>query len=272
MFVAQREFLAHADDVIAASAPSAPARAATEEIDESLHVAPCLIGATTDDRVAYELGAWFRPTSYATVSVALVATMLVAVLFQRFGRWRYTGLSAALSLLIVGGGMVAAHRQIPTAFEGKTHEHADLAIVIDGEPLDLRGERFQSKEGQVRSDFTHLHDGNGTVVHKHAIGVTWGYFFWTIGLPLYGDCMVGPDGVKRCDRGADRWVAVANGQVTENLRDVEVRDLDRVMLWYGDEATDHITGHFEQIVTRDACIASKTCPERGNPPVESCGS
>lgn len=243
------------------------------EMDESLHsVAPCLIGATTDDRVAYELGSWFRPASYVCVSAGLIATLLVVALFRRIGRLRYVALSVALAMIIVGGGMVAAHRQLPMDFNGKTHEHADLAIVVDGKPFDLTSERFQSKEGHVLSDFTHLHDGNGTVVHKHAIGVTWGYFFWTIGLPLDGDCMVGPDDVKRCNRGATRWVAVENGQVVANLRDLEIRDLDRVMLWYGDEPEDHITSHFDQIVTRDACIASKTCPERGMPPVESCGS
>lgn len=261
--------LAHAGSSIV-PASAVPETAADAEALTLDGIAPCLVGATSDDRVAYELGTWFRPASYGTVTLGLVTTILAALLFRKVGRMRYAVLSAALGVLIVGGGMVIAHRQIPPAFNGKTHEHADLAIVVDGKPFDLTSERFQSKEGHVLSDFTHLHDGNGTVVHKHAMGVTWGYFFWTIGVPLRGDCMVGPDGVNRCERGATRWVAVVNGQVTENLRDLEVRDLDRVMLWYGDEPTDHITGHFEQIVTRDACIASGTCPERGKPPVESC--
>src|SRR3989338_256150 len=45
---------------------------------------------------------------------------------------------------------------------GDVHYHADIAIYLDGEKLDLSQQKYQLKAKQV-----HVEDGRGDVVHVH---------------------------------------------------------------------------------------------------------
>lgn len=261
--------------LVGVPASSAPPSASLTQGGAQLEAVPkpCLTGSTSDDLVAYSYGAGFRP---AATWLFVTGLALVAVLVVLGRRWpallRRSALTLGLLLVATSLGMGWMIQQLPPYEQGSAHEHADLAIRVRGTVLDLTAQRFQSEEGNVLSDFAHLHDGIDTVVHSHARGVTYGYFLWTIHLPLRGGCMVQPDGTRLCDSGTERWTAVVNGQVEPNLRDRAIHDLDRVLLNYGSEPPEKLPAIAERTVTRDACLYSKQCPERGPPPMESCGS
>lgn len=261
-----RSALAHTD---APSVPPAEIAAGGERLADA--VVPCLVGATTDDPVAYHLGASFRTAALGTaIAGILLVTIALAVGSRLRPVWRVGALFAATLVLLVSAGMGAMILRAPAFVAHTAHEHANLVVSVRGTPIDLTQERFQSNEGHVLSDFAHLHDGNGHVVHAHAAGVTYGYFLWSIGLPLRGSCMGQPDGTTLCNDGAYRWIALVDGVFEPNLRDRPVKDLERVLLAYTDEAEDSLRRRFEQLVPDDACIASKKCPERGTPAPESC--
>jgi len=64
-----------------------------------------------------------------------------------------------------------------------------------------------------------------------------------------------------------------NGKPVINLRDLEIKDLDRVVLAFVANGTaPEIGKNFDSLVSNDACIPSNKCPERGKPPQESCGA
>ena len=63
-----------------------------------------------------------------------------------------------------------------------THYHANWAVFVDGERLDLSGDRYMeeigactaSYEGILPEQRVHLHENNADVVHVHHDGATWG--------------------------------------------------------------------------------------------------
>lgn len=234
---------------------------------------PCLTGSMADDRVAYEYGTSFRPSAIGLFIVGVALITLIVVLGRRWRpTLRRTVTTVGALLLLVSLAMGWMVQRLQPLVPESAHEHADIAIRVRGQLLDLSAERFQSEAGHVLSDYAHLHDGIGTIVHKHARGVSYGYFLWTIRLPLAHGCMTQPSGLPLCDTDREYWTAIVNGQVEPNLRDREIRDLDRVLLSYGSETPTQLLSVYEETVKDDACLYSETCPERGPAPQESCGS
>jgi hypothetical protein len=271
--------LAHVESVAQASAApgSSMPETAVPEIPK-----PCLVCAMSDDRRGYELGRAYQPTAIGLTGAGIVL-LVVLLLVRKRAPLLVRNLGVALGVLALAGGiaMLAHAQSIHPFVVASTHEHADFAMYVRGERVDLSQPRYQSEEGHVLSDMVHMHDGNGDVVHKHAIGVTWGYFLHTIGLDIV-DTAKTPDedmAVKLPDGSALRggaeghWEAFVNGKPVINLRDLEIKDLDRVVLAFvANGAAPEIGKTFDSLVSSDACIPSNKCPERGKPPQESCGA
>lgn len=234
-------------------------------------IKPCLIGSSNDDWVSYAYGEVFRPATFGFFAIGVLILMIVLIFRRKISLENRAIALGVTTLLLVGSGLMFHYLlNVPEFKAGSTHEHANLSVSIYNAPLDLRANRFQSSEGNVLSDYTHLHDGNGDVIHKHAEDVTWGYFFWTIGLPINQNCMVQPNGENLCDGEYGKWTALVNGEVVSDLRNTEINDLDRVLLNYGLEDIDELKVK-ASMVPDNACLYSGTCPERGEAPHEGCG-
>ncbi|MBI3332395.1 hypothetical protein HYZ99_05590 [Candidatus Peregrinibacteria bacterium] len=133
-------------------------------------------------------------------------------------------------------------------------------------------------------EYLHLHDGNGHVIHVHKPGLAIGDFFTSIGLTVTSDCLtldeylfaqLDADWVDAwartrdlCADGKFHWTMIVNGERLPMDPTYVIKDVDRILLSYGssDTAAD------EEFVTMtdDACLYSKTCPWRGEPPTENC--
>lgn len=150
----------------------------------------------------------------------------------------------------------------------KVHEHANLAIYINGTQYDLSQAKYQSSEEKPLDPDLHLHDGVGHIIHKHMSGKTMGDFFKSLGMKFDSSCLELDNGQKYCNSGGQSLKFLVNGQANSDFANYEFSDLDKILISYG-PANQNIQSQISA-VKDDACIYSEKCPERGTPPTENC--
>lgn len=131
----------------------------------------------------------------------------------------------------------------------KVHEHADLALFVNGNQVLLQSRPdFFEKDPDI-----HSHKDTEEVIHKHKTGVTLGKLVdsWKTNLPK-------------------NIVWYVNGSKQESdFKKYEFKDLDKIILSFSDSNFIPTTKQISAISDR-ACVYSETCPERGKPPTENC--
>lgn len=202
---------------------------------------------------------------------------------------------AIVSLLFMAGAAVAYRGQrTPAVNPDPNHTHVDFAVWVNGRQLDFSDERYMSgsstdettydEEDEHRHLYLHLHDGKGTVLHSHKPGQTLGDFFGSLGLVMSGACItldtpqyesldagwkdafaVTPE---LCTNGKFRWRMIVNGAEMPFDPSYKFADTDKILLTYG--AGDMAYKEEWLQMTDDACLYSRTCPWRGDPPAENC--
>lgn len=155
------------------------------------------------------------------------------------------------------------------------HTHADFAVYVDGERFDFSADELMSgastdaEHDDAHHQYLHLHDGIGHVIHRHKPGLTLKEFFDSIQVGMEGNCYVSfaplADG-QICDDTPFRLFV--NGEELPFTLDYAFSDLDQVLLTTA--ATDEEVQQQLKEMTDDACLYSKTCPQRGDPPAENC--
>jgi len=157
------------------------------------------------------------------------------------------------------------------------HTHADFAVWVEGRQVDFTDERYMSeaplegataREQAVRHKYLHLHDGIGTVIHRHKPGLPLKEFFMSIGMLMEPQCVMLNNGRKICNTEAEQWTMYVNGQARAFNPDYVFEDTDSILLTYGADET--AVGLQLDAMRDDACLYSRTCPERGDPPAENC--
>jgi Cu+-exporting ATPase len=152
-----------------------------------------------------------------------------------------------------------------------SHTHADLAMWVEGQKIDLSAEKYMLNEESTDSEKEtnpHLHDGNGLVIHRHKAGQSVGEFLKAIDINTTNQCVTLDDDTSLCNQGSKRWQMFINGAELTFDPAYVFRDLDQILLTYG--ATGEQVKEQLQSLSDDACLYSQTCPERGTPPVENC--
>ncbi len=170
------------------------------------------------------------------------------------------------------------------------HTHADFAVWIENRKLDFTDPKYMSApppesafrlipaasahtvldEGEhlAGREYLHLHDGNGSVIHRHKPGLTLNDFFVSLGFHMTESCFVLDTGREVCPAGDKRWQMFVNGEEKPWTPYYAFQDLDRILLTYG--ATPEQVQAQLAALTDDACLYSRVCPERGTPPTENC--
>jgi hypothetical protein len=159
------------------------------------------------------------------------------------------------------------------------HTHTDFAIWMDGQKMDFSAPELMSgtssdetthDEDEERHDpYLHLHDEIGHVIHRHKPGLTIGDFFASIQIDISGNCYTSfeplADG-EIC--GEHPFRMFINGKETSLNLDYVFEDLDQMLFTNATDAAEVV----EQLqrLTDDACLYSKRCPWRGEPPAEGC--
>lgn len=173
--------------------------------------------------------------------------------------------------------LTACSEKGPALNPDPNHTHADFAVWIEGKKIDFSQELYMSgssKEGEDHSQdhhmSLHLHDGNGAVIHRHKPGLTLGDFFNSLpGIRyrenefLFMDCL----GCAHAE-GTYQTKLFVNGEESPEGSVYVFSDIDRIVIT---DTTDPALRRAEvRDLTDEACLYSRTCPERGDPPTENC--
>ena len=151
---------------------------------------------------------------------------------------------------------------------GDVHEHADFKVYLDGVVYDFAQDKYMSTDEHKLSNFTHLHDGDGEIIHKHMSTITLGDFFESLGMQFTDDCFTLEDGTAYCNNDENTLKIFVNGKKNRDFADYELSDLDQILITYGNETDEEIQAQLDSVGDR-ACIQSEVCPERGKPSDES---
>lgn len=173
------------------------------------------------------------------------------------------------------------------------HTHADFAVWVNGEKLDFSDASFMSgeyHEGESAEPpanplrkYLHLHDGVGQVMHRHQPGLSVLDFFHSLGIETRETaeeylCLRAPQLPAEVCEGPFHYFLLYTNDPSEGFAnflkdDYVFQDLDRILITNGsaDTSEDIETMRAQWLqMTDDACLYSRTCPWRGDPPIENC--
>ena len=203
-----------------------------------------------------------------------------------------TAIGLVLGLIIGAAGLALyLKNEISIIPEPAFHEHADIAVYLNGEKFDFSLDQYKSVTpckvvdsglpfidvalahgGLEAGDAIDLHDNIGTTVHLHEAGIAWHDFFESIQMEFADNFFVDDQGNRYEEDEERSFRLFVNNEEVETLADREIRDLDRVLISYGliDRSDEEIALELTSI-TDDACYYSETCSHRGLPAYEACG-
>lgn len=161
---------------------------------------------------------------------------------------------AARAALLLGAGVllgVLALGAVRLAFlppEPVTHYHANWAVFVDGERLDLSGEKYMEDVVRCKADPTrvdpedrvHMHNGNPDVVHVHDGGATWGHLLANLGFGVGDDYLVTDRGERYAAGEGSSLKFVLNGNVVPSIRNQVIGSEDRLLVSYGSELAEEV--------------------------------
>ena len=128
------------------------------------------------------------------------------------------------------------------------HFHANWAIYIDGERLDLSDQRYMEEvsscapvDGEVTPQSrVHMHEGNHDVVHVHHLGATWGHLAGNLGVGLGEGYLILGDGARIFDGEDGRFTYILNGRALTSVHNQLIASEDRLLISYGFESLDEL--------------------------------
>ncbi len=146
--------------------------------------------------------------------------------------------------------------QQPLQPEPKYHVHADFKVYLDGSQFDFNKVQFMSTPYKPLNEYVHLHDFNPNVIHFHKEGVALGEFFESLGMKFDENCF-DTNEMQYCNLGEKKLYFFVNGQANQEFGDYIPNDLDKILIFYGQEA---LPQEMFNSVTNEACIYSEKCP------------
>lgn len=121
-----------------------------------------------------------------------------------------------------------------------THYHANWAIYLDGERLDLSGDPFMeeigacsaSDEGILPEQRVHMHENNQDVVHVHHDGATWGHLMANLGMAMGDDFLQSAAGERYRSGDGRSLVFILNGIAVPSVHNRVIASGDRLLVSY----------------------------------------
>jgi hypothetical protein len=163
---------------------------------------------------------------------------------------------AVVGVLLLGAARLAL---LPSAEEHDTHYHANWAVFVRGERIDLSGERYMEDVFRCKAnpalvepeDRVHMHNGEHDVVHVHHDGVTWGHFATNLGFSL-GDSHLDTDQHRLRNDGDETLKFILNGEAVESIRNRLIASEDRLLISFGPEQFAEVLGTQFPVVATNA--------------------
>ena len=138
-----------------------------------------------------------------------------------------------IAILLVGYGLFSVISGPQIGPVGSTHEHLDILVYIDGEPLDLNQSRYAMKSG-----YGHIHRGEGDIMHLHAINIPLSWFMESLDLSITLDS-INVHGMEYTTDDNNVLLLFVNGEIITNV-DYRLIDEDKILVYYGPGSDDDI--------------------------------
>lgn len=178
--------------------------------------------------------------------------------------------------LIVGVLALGTARFLLVEPAPAVHYHANFALFVDGQRLDLTGGRYMEDvtacaadpAGIRPQDRAHLHNNDADVVHVHHGGATWGHLFANLGFGLGDSFLILDDGRRFFEGEEGRSIKfIVNGQQVLELQNRMIRSEDRVLVSVGPESPNQVlasqypqvesnAGHFNEVSDPAGCAGA----------------
>ncbi len=148
-----------------------------------------------------------------------------------------------LAGVLLGVLLLAAARFALVPAEHPPHYHANFAIFIGGERVDLSGDRYMEEIGACRVsnglilpvERAHLHNNNADVAHVHDHGVTWGQLLSNLGWGLGQGYLATDNGRVLVNGEGETLKLVLNGRPEIAVDNQLIRSGDRLLISFGPE-------------------------------------
>ena len=123
-----------------------------------------------------------------------------------------------------------------------THIHADVKVYINGNAVD-----FSQRKYQLASRFIHFEENNGDVVHVHATGLTIGHLFNSLGIDFNNNCIT----IEKayCNEKDKTLKIYVNGQKSNEFANRVIKDLDKYLIYYGNEDDSEIQKQLSSVTS-----------------------
>ncbi|HLC39682.1 MAG TPA: hypothetical protein VJJ76_02260 [archaeon] len=164
----------------------------------------------------------------------------------------YVGVLVVLALIGYGVYSFVTNVDTHIGAVGSTHTHQDVKIYVNGQAIDLTQSKYQ-----LKARHTHFEGGDGDVNHKHATGVTIADMIKPLGLYVSKTCIKGDDGQTYCGNADKSLKVYVNGQLVDDWENYDTKDLDKILISYGNETPQQIQQQLASI-TDKAKIESGT--------------
>ena len=128
---------------------------------------------------------------------------------------------------------------------GSQHIHFDFRLYVNGNAIDLSQQKYQ-----LRSQYIHMENGDGDIVHVHATGVTLNYFLRTIGFGIDGNCLATDSAGSLCSNGKESLAVYVNGGRKSDAGNYVFRNLDKILVSYGSNSEAEIASETASITDK----------------------
>ncbi|MEM2856894.1 MAG: hypothetical protein QW416_07330 [Candidatus Nitrosocaldaceae archaeon] len=160
------------------------------------------------------------------------------------GHYIFIGILAAI-VIGIGVGVYAYIQNPPETSKfgavGSTHIHSIMLIMADGKQVI----DFSQDDYQLKSPYIHFEYKNGYKVHMHATNVNLGYLFKTLGMEFNSNCLKLNDDMSYCNNGNKTLKFYVNGERNYEYDKYVFKDLDKLLISYGDEDEMQINRELE---------------------------
>jgi competence protein ComGF len=204
-----------------------------------------------------------------------------------------------IALFIFGGVistslfMIILQHSIEQSKDQEFHEHADFAVFLNGEKFDFSQEKYMNYEpckissnSIIQKTYAHsnnhddiqksnvdLHGNNGNVIHVHKQGITYQDFFHSLQIDFDDQSFTEDEGNTYKNNNENIFQFFINNQQVDSLYNQEIRNLDKVLISYGQKNRSKSSLFLELAqISNSACIESGSCTHRERAEPESCGT
>ena len=167
--------------------------------------------------------------------------------------------------IVLGALLIGAIRWLNLEPPAHVHFHANWALIVDGQRVDLTADRYMEDvaacmadpANQRPEDRVHMHNHDQDVIHVHDAGVTWGHLLANLRMGI-GDDYIDMGDVRLVNDAEKSLKFVLNGNRIRSLRNLTIVNRDRLLISFGSESVETVIASQFPHVSDNAEVMNST--------------